>query len=1127
MSQQQRKQNLFGIQDWQNIYQTFRDADFKSYDYETLRKSMIDFLKIYNPENFNDYINSSEYVALIDLIAFMGQSLSFRMDLNARENYLETARRRDNVLRLAKLINYEPKRNLVANGLLKIISVRTDEQVRDILGNNLNNVTVNWNDVNNSNWAEQWNSVLNAAITSSQRVGRPGNTTQIDGIVHSEYSIDLTEEGTPPFRYNSIVDNTSMDFEIINPTISSGNSIEEHGNNGTLSFNLLYRDDNRGFSSNNTGYFLKFKQGTLFSEQITITESLPNRQVNLNSAGINNDDIWVYQQNSDGTLVEWKKVDSVNGSTLNYNTQSANKKVFSAASRADDAVTLIFGDGVFSEIPVGNFVVYYRVGNGLNYRINPSEMSNISIDIPYLSKNNRVQILTLTGNLLYTVANSAARETIADIKTKAPQNFYVQNRMVNGQDYNSFPFTKYNNILKIKSVNRTSSGISRYLDVIDNTGRYSSTNIVCDDGFIYQDTAEAQYSFTFSTRDDVVEAVNTIVIPSINDEGIRAFFYKNYDTVSDLVDFQWNLVLADNDVSSGYISKNGTLITTTDSDFSNKFRVGAVLKFQAPPFQIFDYDNKLVTYTGSAKANQKDAIFATVRTISYLGRGNQVGDTDTTRGRDTIGVGAIVLSEYVPTGALLTEILPTYDPNLSADIQKQLIDALMQKKTVALRFKSGSDIVDSVGDWQLIETSTVGNFVENSSTDWLMRFVNTANSYTITQRSIKYYFGSERQTRFFYDSKVKIYDPLSGKLLKDRITFLNTNSLPTGNVNLGYTNDINIGVSGVVIESDGFVDDTKIQVTFADKDSDGSPDQPFFYSDIVGTNVNTVDTLVFFVNDQTNSGSSMKVLSKGTVKIAGSVTALNNNIYQYSNGDIVYTLAEQAFYEIFRTADSVSKTLVTDDYTVRNGRQSIKFQYRHNAPSDRRIDPSPSNIIDVYILEKNYADDYIAWTRDYAGTVQQPVEPTPESLRNDFNELENYRMISDLMIYSPAKFKPLFGSKAEPNLRAKFLVVKNPNVFVSDSEVKSQLITKINEYFDLENWDFGETFYFSELAAYLHNEMYSIISSVHLVPTSTDQTYGDLQQIRCLPNEILISAATVLDVDVVTNLTTVKLRAGN
>jgi hypothetical protein len=35
--------------------------------------------------------------------------------------------------------------------------------------------------------------------------------------------------------------------------------------------------------------------------------------------------------------------------------------------------------------------------------------------------------------------------------------------MVTGEDYNVLPYTTFNNILKVKAVNRTSSGVSRYL----------------------------------------------------------------------------------------------------------------------------------------------------------------------------------------------------------------------------------------------------------------------------------------------------------------------------------------------------------------------------------------------------------------------------------------------------------------------------------------------------------------------------------------------------------------------------------------------------------------------------------------------------------------------------------------
>ena len=129
-----RQTSLLVAEDWTKIYQTFRNADFQSYDYETLRKSMVDYLRLYYPEDFNDFTESSEFIALIDLIAFLGQSLAFRTDLNARENFIDTAQRRDSIFKLARLISYTPKRNIPASGYLKIDSVSTTEIIYDSNG---------------------------------------------------------------------------------------------------------------------------------------------------------------------------------------------------------------------------------------------------------------------------------------------------------------------------------------------------------------------------------------------------------------------------------------------------------------------------------------------------------------------------------------------------------------------------------------------------------------------------------------------------------------------------------------------------------------------------------------------------------------------------------------------------------------------------------------------------------------------------------------------------------------------------------------------------------------------------------------------------------------------------------
>ena len=197
---------------------------------------------------------------------------------------------------------------------------------------------------------------------------------------------------------------------------------------------------------------------------------------------------------------------------------------------------------------------------------------------------------------------------------------------------------------------------------------------------------------------------------------------------------------------------------------------------------------------------------------------------------------------------------------------------------------------------KLDKKDPLSTFVETTTTEasnvnsWLIAFVNTANTYTIHQRGIKYYFGSEKQTRFFYDPQVKIYDPLSGKLLKDRIDVLKVNNRPIQKPVLALNYDVPVSIAGTVIEGDGFVDDTKIEISFADKDSDGSPDLPNFWDYVVGTvaSAGQETSYVFFVNDQDVSCSQMKVLAPGVVKIVQNETEIDGNIYSYNNNDVVF-----------------------------------------------------------------------------------------------------------------------------------------------------------------------------------------------------------------------------------------------
>jgi hypothetical protein len=162
-----------------------------------------------------------------------------------------------------------------------------------------------------------------------------------------------------------------------------------------------------------------------------------------------------------------------------------------------------------------------------------------------------------------------------------------------------------------------------------------------------------------------------------------------------------------------------------------------------------------------------------------------------------------------------------------------------------------------------------------------------------------------------------------------------------------------------------------------------------------------------------------------------------------------------------------------------------------------------------------------------SGTVVEPVPPTSSSLEIAYGNLDNYKTVSDSLIYNPAQFKPLFGAKADVNLQARFQVVKNPAVSITDNEVKTQVIAAINAYFNVANWDFGETFYFSELAAYLHSTLAPNIASVLIVPANDTLVFGNYFQINAEPWEIITSAATVDTVDIISAVTAAQLNLGN
>ena len=246
--------------------------------------------------------------------------------------------------------------------------------------------------------------------------------------------------------------------------------------------------------------------------------------------------------------------------------------------------------------------------------------------------------------------------------------------------------------------------------------------------------------------------------------------------------------------------------------------------------------------------------------------------------------------------------------------------------------------------------------------------------------------------------------------------------------------------------------------------------------------------------------------------------------FQYSPGQIFYAYSEGTFYKLELTVSGSRVLTLQTGWIARTGRQSLYFQYRHNSPLTTRIDPGTTNIIDLYLVTLAYYTAYQNWLRDTTGTVTEPNIPTINELSTSYQGLQDYKMLSDNIVMNSVMFKPLFGPKAATNLQATIKVVPAQNTVASTSEIKSAVLAAMNDYFSIDKWNFGDTFYFSELAAYLHKNLGTIVSSVVLVPLDPQKSFGDLYEIRSEPNEIFANAATIDNIEVIEALTSTNLR---
>lgn len=86
-----------------------KDIKYFNRDFTGLKDLLVDFTKTYYPNTYNDFSEASPGMMLIEMSAYVGDVLSFYLDNQIQETFVQYAKQTENIYNLAYMLGYTPK----------------------------------------------------------------------------------------------------------------------------------------------------------------------------------------------------------------------------------------------------------------------------------------------------------------------------------------------------------------------------------------------------------------------------------------------------------------------------------------------------------------------------------------------------------------------------------------------------------------------------------------------------------------------------------------------------------------------------------------------------------------------------------------------------------------------------------------------------------------------------------------------------------------------------------------------------------------------------------------------------------------------------------------------------------
>ena len=86
-----------------------KDIQYLSKDFNSFRSNLLNFTQTYYPNTYNDFSEGSPGMMFMEMAAYVGDVLSYYVDTQLQETFLNTAQERTNLFHLAYTLGYRPK----------------------------------------------------------------------------------------------------------------------------------------------------------------------------------------------------------------------------------------------------------------------------------------------------------------------------------------------------------------------------------------------------------------------------------------------------------------------------------------------------------------------------------------------------------------------------------------------------------------------------------------------------------------------------------------------------------------------------------------------------------------------------------------------------------------------------------------------------------------------------------------------------------------------------------------------------------------------------------------------------------------------------------------------------------